>query len=184
MPLVRICWGHCLQCVLSDSFDPGAEGIKTPHTARCSTLKHICVTGKLFRFTTNLKTRKERETLLASCGKQRRAVKWKKERGQRWSRVYFWNADYMSNISKSICLAITTSYVSGLLASTTGIINSIFQTDAQTSHYSLYLPVCVCVYGAHLREKWRSKGMGVCAPVGLCMCGCVWWSVTNCCFWL
>lgn len=139
-----LAWAHCFQRVLNDSVEPGAQK-KKPFTPRPAILKQSCVKGKLFGLTTKGKRGKE-NTLWAACGKQCQAVKWKKK-GQRWSWAFFFDCDvdYMSNISRSICLAITTLYVSGLLASTTGIINSIFQPDAQTCHYSLYLPVCVCV---------------------------------------
>lgn len=70
----------------------------------------------------------------------------KKKIGGGGVRFFCWNVDYMSDFSKPICLTLTTSCVSGLLASTTPIINSIFHPDAQTCHYSQYLCVWTHAY--------------------------------------
>lgn len=70
----------------------------------------------------------------------------KKKIGGGGVRFFCWNVDYMSDFSKPICLTLTTPCVSGLLASTTPIINSIFHPDAQTCHYSQYLCVWTHAY--------------------------------------
>lgn len=96
---------------------------------------------------------------------QCQAAKWKK--WQRWSWVVFfvfflWNVDYMSNISKSFCLGITTLYKSDLLA-------SIFQTAAQTCFYSLYL--CSCALEREMERRCkRCVRIYVILCVTVCVC--------------
>lgn len=146
-----------MQCAWRDSVDPGTELSITPCSA---ILKHICVKRKLPCFTANF------------CGKQCQAAKWKK--WQRWSWVvffvFYWNVDYMSNISKSICLGITTLYKSDLLA-------SIFQTAAQTCFYSLYL--CSCALEREMERRCKR-----CVRIYVILCVYVCVSLTDCCFWL
>lgn len=84
--------------------------------------------------------------------------------------VFYWNVDYMSNISKSICLGITTLYKSDLLA-------SIFQTAAQTCFYSLYL--CSCALEREMERRCKR-----CVHIYVILCVYVCVSLTDCCFWL
>lgn len=110
---------------MSDSFDLGAEKKKTIYTPHSALLKSIC--GEIFRF--NYKSENKKASL-TSCKMKK---KW-----QRWS----WNVDYMSNISKSICLTITTLYIRSARLHNR---NNKFNITGRHTNLPIFRYTCACM---------------------------------------